>query len=113
MDSNLTRGEHEEYRRTVEAEFTQLKAENTRQNKRIDNLEEQTKELTSLNVSIRELTVNMTQMVQAQKDTNERLHKLEDRDAQKWQSTVKYIGTFAVGVLTAIVGAYLRVLLGI
>ncbi|MCD7764383.1 MAG: hypothetical protein LUI14_14610 [Lachnospiraceae bacterium] len=113
MDTPLNHGEHEEFRRTVEAEFKEVQAENNRQNRRIELLEQQSKELTSLTFSVQELAKNMTAMVQTQKEAERRLDELEDRDAKKWQSTMKYLGTFVVGVLTAIVGAYIRALMGI
>lgn len=78
MGENLTRAEHEEFARRMTTENERLKDEDTRQNKRIEQLENTLKEQTAI---------------------GERVKKLEDRDGDMWRTSVKYVLSAVLGGL--------------
>lgn len=96
MDSPITRAEHEEFRRRMEEEHN-------RQNSRIKLLEEQTKQVTDIAISVRELALSVKQMAETQKEQSEKLEKLEERDGEMWRKVVGYIVTAIVGIIIGFV----------
>ena len=96
MDSPITRAEHEEFRRRMEEEHN-------RQNSRIKLLEEQTKQVTDIAISVRELALSVKQMAETQKEQSEKLEKLEERDGEMWRKVVGYIVTAIVGIFIGFV----------
>ena len=96
MDSPITRAEHEEFCKRIDAE-------NNRQNQRIKLLEEQTKQVTDLAISVRELAQSVKQMAETQKDQGEKLEKLESRDGEMWRKVVGYIITAIIGIVIGFV----------
>lgn len=99
MGSPITRAEHEEFVRRMEDE-------DRRQNKRIDLLEENVKEIGALTASVQKLADNMENMVKAQeqqvehqKKQDERLEKIEGRDGEKWRTVTSYIITAVISIL--------------
>lgn len=98
MDEYITRKEHEEFCRRMESENSRLGDENTRQNKRISTLEETVRQINDLTVSVKEMAVNMANMLEEQKKQGKRLASLEGKDGNRWQKVTDH-------VITAIVGA--------
>ena len=96
MDDYISRKEHEEFCR-------RLDEENSRQNRRIELLEESTREMGALAASVEKLAVNMGNMVKEQEKQGKRLEILEGRDGEKWRKVVGYIGTTVLGILLAYV----------
>lgn len=96
MDSPITRAEHEEFRRRMEEEHN-------RQNKRIELLEEQTKQVTEIALSVRELAQSIKQMAETQKEQGEKLEKLESRDGEMWRKVTGYIITAIIGIVIGFV----------
>lgn len=96
MDSPITRAEHEEFRRRMEEEHN-------RQNKRIELLEERTKQFTDIAISVKELALSVKQMAETQKSQGEKLEKLEERDGEMWRKVVGYIVTAIVGIVIGFV----------
>lgn len=96
MDSPITRAEHEEFRRRMEEEHN-------RQNMRIRLLEEQTKQVTDIAISVRELALSVKQMAETQKEQSEKLEKLEEQDGEMWRKVVGYIVTAIVGIVIGFV----------
>lgn len=92
MDTPITRAEHEEFRRRMEAE-------QKRNGKRIELLEKQTEEITDLALSVKELAVSVKHMAQEQREQNEKLVKLEQRDGEMWRKVTSYAITAIVGIL--------------
>ncbi len=88
----ITRAEHEEFRKNLEAE-------NHRQNKRIDNLEENTKQINSLTVSVEKLAQSIEVMVGEQKQQGKRLEVLENRDGEMWRKVTGYVLTTIAGIV--------------
>lgn len=96
MDEPITRAEHEEFCKRIDAE-------NERQNQRIKLLEEQTKQVTDLAISVRELAQSVKQMAETQKDQGEKLEKLESRDGEMWRKVTGYIITAIIGIVIGFV----------
>lgn len=96
MDTPITRAEHEEFRRRLEEE-------NKRQDKRIELLEKETKQITELALSVRELATSIKQMADEQQQHREKLEALEGRDGEMWRKVVGYIATAVVGIILGFV----------
>lgn len=91
MDGSITRAEHEEFRRRLEEE-------NRRQDKRIELLEDNIRELNSLTASVGKLATSIESMVKEQEKQGRRLETLEDRDGAMWSKIVAYGATALVGI---------------
>lgn len=96
MDSPITRAEHEEFCKRIDAE-------NNCQNQRIKLLEEQTKQVTEIALSVRELAQSIKQMAETQKEQGEKLEKLESRDGEMWRKVTGYIITAIIGIVIGFV----------
>lgn len=95
MDStSITRAEHEEFCKRVEAE-------DYRQNKRLEILEEQTKQFTDLVLSVRELAQSVKQLAEIQKAQGEKLDELESRDGEMWRRVSSYV---IISVISLVIG---------
>lgn len=92
MDTPITRAEHEEFRRRLEEE-------NNRQDKRIALLEENTKQIGSLTVSVEKLAQSIELMVKEQEKQGRRLELLESRDGELWRKVIGYVVTAVVGAV--------------
>lgn len=92
MDTPITRAEHEEFRRRIEEE-------NKRQDKRIEILEENAKQIEGLNSSIEKLALNMENMLKEQLKQGKRLEVLESRDGEMWRKVVSYAITAIIGIV--------------
>lgn len=91
MDGSITRAEHEEFRRRLEEE-------NRRQDKRIELLEDNIRELNSLTASVGKLATSIESMVKEQEKQGKRLETLEDRDGAMWRKVVAYGAMALVGI---------------
>lgn len=83
-----------------------LAAEDERQNERIDKLEKQQEHITELTISVKELALEVKNMVGKISSQNTRIQTLENRDGEKWRDAVKTVITV---ILTAAVTAALTV----
>lgn len=92
MDTPITRAEHEEFRKRLEEE-------NKRQDRRIELLEENVREMSSLTTSVEKLATSMESMVKEQEKQGKRLEVLEGRDGEMWRKVVGYIVTAVVGII--------------
>lgn len=93
MDSTpITRAEHEEF-------CKRLEEEDRRQNKRLEILEEQTKQFTDLVLSVRELAQSVKQLAETQKVQGEKLDELENRDGEMWRRVSGYLITSIIGLV--------------
>lgn len=93
MDSTpITRAEHKEFCKRVEDE-------DHRQNKRLEILEEQTKQFTDLVLSVRELAQSVKQLAETQKEQGEKLDELENRDGEMWRKVSGYVITAIIGLV--------------
>lgn len=92
MDGFITRAEHEEFRRRLEEE-------NRRQDKRIELLEDNMRELNQLTASVGKLATSVESMVKEQEKQGKRLETLEDRDGAMWRKVVAYGATAVIGIV--------------
>lgn len=102
MDEAITRAEHEEFSRRMEDW-------NRRQDKRLELLEENVREIGTLTASIERLTISVQSMVKEQERQGKRLETLEGRDGAKWRKLMGYI----VSALVAGVVGFLLAQIGI
>lgn len=91
MDTPITRAEHEEFAKRMEAD-------NRRQDRRIENLEEAQKETNALVTSVEKLALSVQQMCKELESQGKRLTAVEGRDGEMWRKVVAC-------AITAIVGA--------
>ncbi len=103
MDTPITRAEHEEFCRRMEAENKRLADEDKRQNHRIDELEDNVRQISSLAASTEKLAVNMENMLKVQEQQGERLERLESRDGEMWRKVMGYIVTAVIGAVITLV----------
>lgn len=92
MDTPITRAEHEEFRKRLEEE-------NKRQDRRIELLEENTKQIGALTVSVEKLAQSIESMVKEQEQQGKRLEVLEGRDGEMWRKVAGYIVTAVIGIV--------------
>ena len=96
MDTSvISRAEHDEFCRRLEAEHKRLAAEDNRQNHRIDTLEEKVEQIGALV----KLALNMEIMANELKQQGERLESLEARDGENWRKAVGHIVTVVIGAV--------------
>ena len=88
----ITRNEHEEFCR-------RLDAENERQNHRIEVLEQTTREINNIATSVEKLALNMKNMLEEQTKQGKRLTELESRDGEKWRQITGYTITAIIGLV--------------
>ena len=92
MDNLITREEHEEFRKRMEAE-------DNRQNRRIEILEKTTEQIQTLTTSVEKLAMNMESMVRQMGQQGERLEALESRDGEMWRKAMAYLVTAVIGAV--------------
>lgn len=92
MDNCITRAEHEEFCKRMEEE-------DRRQNRRIELLEENTRQIGALASSVEKLATNMENMLKNQEAQDRRLEVLESRDGEKWRKVTGYIVTVVIGIV--------------
>ena len=95
----ITRGEYEEVIKRVEAE-------EKRQNKRLDTLEESMATLTELTISIEKIATNIEVMQKELAKQGARLEKIEQEPAENWKKVVWL-------VIAALVGFGIHAVLGL
>ena len=92
MDTPITRAELEEFKKRMEDE-------DHRQNKRLDAIEEEVRQIRELTVSVAKMAQSLETMTEEQKKQGERLEKIENRDGEKWRTTVAEILKIALGIV--------------
>lgn len=88
----ISREEHEEFRHRMEDEHK-------RQNRRIELLEETTRQIGTLATSVEKMALSLQSMVREQEQQGERLEALEGRDGEMWRKVVGYLATAVVGIV--------------
>ena len=91
MEDAVGRAEFEEYKNRIEQE-------DHRQNGRIKELEESTKQINALTVSIEKLAQSVESMVKEQEAQGKRLESLESKDGEMWRKAVGYVVTTIIGI---------------
>ena len=91
MDNDyLTLVEHKEYAKRMEDEHK-------RQNRRIDKLEENQRQINELTLSVKELALSVKSLAEEKKDHDDRIEALENRDGEKWRDATKTVMTVIIG----------------
>lgn len=105
MDENcILRQEHEEFARRIDAE-------NGRQNRRIQLLEDNVRQISTLTVSVEKMAVNMENMLVEQRKLSDRMEAIEKEPAEMNKQIRQAIITSVVGtVVGAVVTAVLLIL---
>lgn len=88
----ISREEHEEFRHRMEDEHR-------RQNRRIELLEETTRQIGTLATSVEKMALSLQSMVHEQEQQGERLEALEGRDGEMWRKVVGYLATAVAGIV--------------
>lgn len=96
MDSPITRAEHDEFARRQDEE-------NRRQNRRIDLLEENVRQIGALTTAVEKLAVSIESMVKEQEQQGKRLEALEGRDGERWRQVTGYIITAVIGIVVGFI----------
>ena len=96
MEDAIGRAEFEEYKNRIEQE-------DHRQNGRIKELEESTKQINALTVSIEKLAQSVESMVREQEAQGKRLVSLESRDGEMWRKVVGYVATAIIGIVVGFI----------
>ena len=100
MDGDyISREEHNEFRRSMDAENKRLEDENNRQNHRLEILEETVKQVAFISTSVEKLALNMENMLKEQVSQGKRLETLESRDGDMWRKAVGYAVTAIIGIV--------------
>lgn len=86
MDAPISRGEHEEFAKRIDAQ-------EKRQDKHLEMLENTVREIGALTLSVQRLAQSLESMVEEQERQGRRLQALEDRDGEKWRKLMGYIAT--------------------
>lgn len=86
MDEPISRAEHEEFAKRIDAQ-------EKRQDRRLELLEENVREIGALTVSVQKLAQSLQSMVKEQEQQGRRLQALESRDGEKWRKLMGYIAT--------------------
>lgn len=88
----ISREEHGEFCHRMEDEHR-------RQNRRIELLEETTRQIGTLATSVEKMALSLQSMVREQEQQGERLEALEGRDGEMWRKVVGYLATAVVGIV--------------
>ncbi len=98
MDEVITRQEHEAFAKLMESENQRLSDENARQNKRLEILEDNSRQLTTLATAVEKLALSIENMAKEQSSQGERLETLESRDGERWRQVTGYVITTLVSL---------------
>ena len=103
MDTPITRAEHEEFRRTVEAKISSLHDEDVRLSKRLSSVESDNEQLNTLTVTVQKLADNIESMRKLQEESSKRLTQIESRDGEMWRKVSSYVITTVIGLILGFV----------
>ena len=92
MSDGISREEHEEFSKRMDAELK-------RHNKRIELLEESTKQINDIVASVEKLAQSVETMAKEQEKQGKRLETMDDRDGEMWRKAVGYIATCVLGIV--------------
>ena len=87
----ISREEHNEFRRSMDAENKRLEDEEV--------LEETVKQVAFISTSVEKLALNMENMLKEQVSQGKRLETLESRDGDMWRKVVGYAVTAIIGII--------------
>ncbi len=97
-DVYVSRREHEEFARRQDDE-------NHRQNKRIEELEENVRQIGALTSSVEKLASSMESMLKELEKQGKRLEVLEGRDGEMWRKVAGHIITAIISIVVGYIFA--------
>lgn len=92
MDGALTRAEHNEFAKRMEAEHD-------RQNKRISDLENAVDQYSKLIVSIEKIATNVENLQKQYVSLSDDVESIKNRDGDNWRKMLWFVGTTVVGII--------------
>lgn len=92
MDGVLTRAEHNEFAKRMEAEHD-------RQNKRISDLENAVDQNSKLIVSIEKIATNVENLQKQYVSLSDDVESIKNRDGDNWRKMLWFVGTTVVGII--------------
>ncbi len=108
MDEDyISRKEHNEFALRMESENKRLADEDKRQNNRIDILEKNVAQISSLATSVEKLAVNMDSMLKELEKQGKRLETLESRDGEMWRKVTGHIITAIISIIIGYIFAHI------
>ena len=96
MEDTISRSEHEEFAKRIEER-------DKRQDRRIELLEENTRQIGALTASVEKLAQSIEVMCKEQEQQGQRLQTLESRDGEMWRKVVGYVITAIIGIVVGFV----------
>lgn len=96
MENCITRAEHGEFCKRMEGE-------DKRQNRRIEELEENVRQIGILTASVEKLAYSIEGMVKEQERQGKRLEALESRDGEMWRKVTGHLLTVVVGIIVGFI----------
>ncbi len=109
MDNPVTHRELNAFKELMESENSRIDDENNRQNKRLEVLEDNSKQLTSLATAVEKLAFSIENMAKEQASQGERLETLESRDGEKWRQGTGYVITTLISLVLGYFFAHLGI----
>ena len=103
MEEYVSLREHEEFRRSMEAENKRLEDENNRQNHRLESLEKTVEQIAAISTSVEKLALNMENMLKEQVSQGKRLETLEGRDGDMWRKAVWCVISAIIGIAVVMI----------
>ena len=103
MEEYVSLREHEEFRRSMEAENKRLEDENNRQNHRLESLEKTVEQIAAISTSVEKLALNMENMLKEQVNQGKRLETLESQDGEKWRKAVWCVISAIIGIAVGMI----------
>ena len=86
-----------------------MEADHKRIDKRITLLEAQSKQITDIAISVRELATSVKSMAEEQRTQRNKLDNLEARDGQMWRNVLGYVITAIIGIVLGFVFNHLGI----
>lgn len=96
MDEYITRPEHEEFAKRMQDEHKRF-------SHRLTDAEKIVERIYALTASVERLTASIEAMTREQREHQERLEALENRDGETWRKVKWYILTLAIGAVAGVI----------
>ena len=95
----ISRPEHEAFADLMRSENQRLHDEETRQNKRLENIERMVETFRAVQTSLERMETIRQATLQEIAKQGKRLERLESRDGEKWRKLIGYVVTTIAGIL--------------
>ncbi len=120
METPVNHWEYTELKELINSKTDALKAEDKRLNERVKILENTSQQISAINITLQkqsdnlsEMSSNISRMAKNQEEEAERIKTLESKDAERWKSTLKSIAQIAGGLISGLLLAWAKNLLGL